>query len=249
MQPESRDWYLSAMGVVQYRLRGSSGAGASGGNHESGIPKEETRLSRGQQPVVTGGHKSDDGAAAILKSLVAEKFEALSGSVKTAVPAEETPVEKDRGKPEASVAFRLAYWRPSEDLLVIDSWPRGLGQESQRMQLLANVLKSIRRKPHLLPPPEFIDWPVGGDASLPAASAYLTMFIKGRYQQAPFKWLLAMGEDSATCLGCASGTLETSPAPKLIEGVEVICTYSLTEMIERPACKRDVWQAIRFLSA
>lgn len=249
MQPQLRDWYLSTMGVVQYRLRGASGASPKHVSAEPGVTREKTSIRDALQgPGATSHHEHGAGGAATLKSLLAGDDKAANGLPEASASAREIPAEKDRDQAEASVAFRLACWRPSEDLLVIDSWPRDPGLESQRLQLLANVLKSIQRKPDQLPAPEFIDWPIGGDASLPAAGAYVTMFVQGRYQQAPFKRLLAMGEDAARCLGRTTGTSAITP-PELINGVEVIYTHSLSEMIERPSCKREVWQAIRFLSA
>lgn len=248
MASDARDRYLSALGVVQYRLRAASNdrisrqSASLGGvearvNPSDGTPGTTLPACEGRADVIPRG----DPVMKPARAAVALEDASISTS-------NSSPRAEDQGHAEISVAFRLACWRLGEDLMVIDSWPRDQGQESQRLQLLGNVLHSIRRKPQQLLAPEFIDWPIRGDTSLAAARAYLTVFVKGRHRQVPFKWLLAMGEDAAMCLGRASAASNTPSAPVVIGDVEVIYTHSLTEMIESPSRKREVWQAIRFLA-
>lgn len=250
MPSDSRDWYLSTLGVVQYRLRGDSDGRVSGQseNFEGVMARANpSEVTPGPLGPGSGGRANTvpPGSPAIDHARAARALDDASAPVPTAIS---NPEEGKQARTENSVAFRLACWRAGEDLMVIDSWPRGLGAENQRLQLLGNVLKSIQRKPQQLLAPEFIDWPIGGDTSLSAACAYLSVFIKGRYQQAPFRWLLAMGEDAVACLGRANGALPTPSPPTAIEGVDLICTHSLTEMIEAPSRKREVWRAIRCLA-
>ena len=248
MASDARDRYLSTLGVVQYRLRAVS---------NDRISRQSVSLGG----LVAGVNPSDGTPGTTLlacegRADIAPRGDPVMKPARAAVALEDAPIStsnsspraEDHGLAENSVAFRLACWRVGEDLMLIDSWPRGLGAENQRLQLLGNVLKSIRRKPEQLLAPEFIDWPIRGDTSLAAARAYLTVFVKGRHRQAPFKWLLAMGEDAAMSLGRGGAASNTPSAPVAIGEIEVIYTHSLTEMIELPSRKREVWRAIRFLA-
>lgn len=281
MEPELRDWYLSTLGIVQYRsllrqqLPGSAQSGAEppadpvivqdvsadlvldDSNHPSGHAGPESKV--GTMPESLRDLVTDDKVNQIT---VSEPGVGMAVSLGSPQPGEIVTEEK--------ISFRLACWRPSEDLLVLDSWSIGQGNDNRRSQLLANILKSINRRPGNLMQPEFIDWPLVGQGSLSAAQDHLVMFIQGRYEQQAFKWILAMGEDVRLCLGeprlepglqlipdldsgerlANSGGRSVKGASRttLNCGAEVVFTYALSEMIERPECKKDVWAVIRFLS-
>lgn len=260
MEPELRDWYLATLGVVQYRLRSADTACFAA----SDAALNEQVKAQAAEPVLDA---PDDGV--IAAQVAVKEATGLPGarqrpphSVK--LPAENEPsasVGSDGGElgkapdglPEEPVTFRLACWRPSEDLLVIDSWPPGRGQDPQLLQLLMNILRSVRRLPESLKPAEFIDWPIPGDwlmsekRGVAAAQDHVAMFLQGRYEQQPFKWLLAMGDDLHRYLIPHQSQRPSAVRQRLSCGAEAIFTHSLTNMISAPQCKKDVWAAIRFL--
>ncbi len=260
MEPELRDWYLATLGIVQYRLRSAD---------TTCFPANDIALNQ-QVPGQPAKHvleASDDGVKAAQVAIreapgLPAAIQRPPHSVK--LPAENAPPTGagsdggalDRtpdGLPEEPVTFRLACWRPSEDLLVIDSWPTGRGQDPQLLQLLMNILRSVRRLPDSLKPAEFIDWPIPGDRQISekrgiaAAQDHVAMFLQGRYEQQSFKWLLAMGDDLRGYLMPHQAQTPSAVRQQLSCGAVAIFTHSLTEMISAPQCKKDVWAAIRFL--
>jgi hypothetical protein len=251
MDAELRDWYLSTLGIVQYRPWSPPAevrqADSELGNTKN-IDKQSKVLSTDQTGAIPRELKSE-ALPQSLKDLVADVVDqSVVSTTTTGVKTRSDSTPLDSANEEA-ISFRLACWRPSEDLLVLDSWPIGQGTDNRRSQLLANILKSIGRRPATLMQPEFIDWPLGPEKSLLAAQDHLSMFIQGRYEQEAFSWVLAMGEDVRSCLTQA----ELAPEKKLSRlplacGAEALVTYSLNEMIETPAYKKDVWAIIRFLA-
>ncbi|RLA45116.1 MAG: hypothetical protein DRR06_08060 [Gammaproteobacteria bacterium] len=259
MESELRDWYLSTLGIVQYRLRSvaqtqtdadsqniqSSNAGQSGNAGLSG--------NEGSAPLVSQliAENTTIEVSANRPSLTTELFADQSAevNVQRADPLAEQTHPQSLAEAQANlVSFRLACWRPCVDLLVIDSWPVGLDSDDQLSQLLVNILKSIGRVPESFAQPEFVDWPMGSDGSLTAAQDHLAMFLQGRHEKQPFKWLLGMGRDVRSCLenDKQAGT-ELDSRLLLDCGAEAILTKSLSEMIATPECKKEVWAAIRFL--
>lgn len=257
MEPELRDWYLASLGIVQYRLR-SLDSTAVAANAASGHRQTEQRIMEAPD----GGVAEAQVAAMAASGLPAAK-ERPPHSVKLTNEDPQpvtTTSDGNNGQrpdaiPEESVTFRLACWRPSEDLLVIDSWPPGRGQDPQLLQLLMNILRAVQRLPESLNPAEFIDWPIPGDRLMPdtrgvaEARDHVAMFLQGRYEQQPFKWLLAMGVDIRRYLETPHLSREPDEVSQHLGcGAEVIFTHSLSNMISSPQCKKDVWAAIRFLS-
>lgn len=255
MEAELRDWYLSTLGIVQYRpwsppaerVQAVSEQGYSENENTRHIENKSQSLTLNQDaasqrtPKAGAFHRS-------LKDLVADVIDQGLVNAATTDPKAASDSGQLESVPEQAIAFRLACWRPSADLLVLDSWPLGQGADNRRSQLLANILKSIGRRPPTLMQPEFIDWPLGPEKSLLAARDHLSMFIQGRYEQQAFSWVLAMGEAVRSCLIQTESELEREPSRlSLASGAEALFTHSLSEMIATPACKKDVWAIIRFL--
>ncbi len=252
MEPELRDWYLATLGIVQYRLRSADrtcfAATDAGLNEQVNLDAPDDGVGAAQEAIkeATGLPGARQRPPHLVKLPAENEPSASVGS-----DGGELGKAPD-GLPEELVTFRLACWRPSEDLLVIDSWPPGRGQDPQLLQLLMNILRSVRRLPESLKPAEFIDWPIPGDwlmsekRGVAAAQDHVAMFLQGRYEQQPFKWLLAMGDDLHRYLTPDQG--QTSAVRQRLScGAEAIFTHSLTSMISAPQCKKDVWAAIRFL--
>jgi hypothetical protein len=248
VESELRDWYLSTLGIVQYRTRAKSPVQNLSGT-------ELVEVERKANPARKDNLVRKDNSASVpssLRDLLEPSKDKQERGEPGPAPVVQIPVPKV--EEEDTVSFRLACWRPSEDLLVIDSWPMGQDSDNRLSQLLVNILKSIQRRPDTSVQPEFIDWPLGDERSLSAARDHLAMFVQGRYEQKPFKWLLAMGEDVRRCLSSdeSKSKSELEPGPEFPNlpldcGAEAIFTHSLSEILARPECKKDVWANIRFL--
>jgi hypothetical protein len=236
-----RDWYLSMLGIVQYRLRPREGA---------------ANIDTGQTGSDLVGEKNTDGSVDAV-AMPGKRVKPAPGErapARSELELDDQPVEvEDLTQSDSiddSIAFHLTCWRPSEDLLVIDSRLPGTDDERQTAQLIANILRSIGRLPDQLAEPESINWPLTNDSGLSAAQEHVSMFLKGRYQQQPFTWLLAMGSEINLCLADSIQTHNAnSVGQRLACGADVIFTHSLSDMIETPICKKEVWSAIQFLCA
>lgn len=230
MTAASRDWYLAALGIVQYRPRALMVAAS--GVDDTGVTAPATAEPRAPT------------AASDLMAVPPRLPRA--GPTAPAQPATAAP---------ATLSFRLACWRPVADLLVLDSMAPRQPVDPDRLQLLTNILRAIRRWPDTLPAAEFIDWPLG---STPGgrvdAATLLAMFLQGRCQQQPFRWVLAMGEVAALLL-----TDQQQPAPAdwrqhrgqrmaLAIGATAIFTPGLGDMVADPTTKAITWAALRFLA-
>lgn len=170
------------------------------------------------------------------------------------VAAQERP-EPPAGPPDTASAeelapVRLACWRPTADLLVLDALPPGQHPERERLTLLANILRAIDRLPGALPAAEFIDWPSlpGGDRSLSGAREALALFLAGRMTREPFAWVLVMGEPARRWLsGCESSEAEARIS--LADGrAQAIPIPGLGDMLADPQLKALTWRAIRGLA-
>lgn len=234
------------MGIVQYRLRDTAGGQPTSVAEkiEKAVVNDPQAVRKPVSPVVAG--EAFDTAATLPP--VDGRRAINSGSEE---PVADQVAAEINEQDQTALAFRLACWRPSEDLLVLDWWPPGLGADPQRLQLLANILQAIQRGLDPLPAPEFVDWPLGGNVSRPAAQAHITMFLRGRFEKSPFRYLLALGSDTRDLLGShdAEGGVKdgVEETDRPIKGFEMICTHSLGEMLDDPHCKKNVWAAIRKL--
>ena len=118
-----RDWYLASMGVVQYRPRAPVWDGVE---PEHSVAPDF-------------GAASSDGAsrlefAAELPSTPSERI----------IQPEAAPVPP-LSAAEEPIAFRLACWQPTEDLLIIDSLPPGEEIGAARARLLGNIVAALLR--------------------------------------------------------------------------------------------------------
>lgn len=228
MAAASRDWYLAALGIVQYRPRTVAAAG-SGDTADVPVAAEPS-LAEPRVPMAVG-------------ELLASPPR-MAPAAPTQPPAQES----------ATLSFRLACWRPSADTLVLDSMASRQHPDADRLQLLTNILRAIRRLPASLPAAEFIDWPLGSAPGGRAeAATLLEMFLHGRCQQQPFRWVLAMGEVPALLLGqrqpeAADWRQRLGQRMDLAIGATAIFTPGLGDMVADPATKAIAWAALRFLA-
>ncbi len=119
------------------------------------------------------------------------------------------------------------------------------------MQLLANLLKAIKRLPSSgLPPAELIDWPAtrGGDTDEAGARALLSVFLDTRIKKHGVCWVLLMGESAAAYAGREVEPFSVAGRRELSGGAMAIICHSLATMLRHPATKAETWYAIRGLS-
>lgn len=148
---------------------------------------------------------------------------------------------------EQEITFSLSCWHVSDDLVVINSLPYGQRASRDELELLANILRAIACFPGHLPRVEFIEWPLtpGGDSDFDGAQTQLSMFLQGRHEARPYRWLLAMGEDLALLLTQQAGEGGAALPP---EAATLIVIPSLQAMLAEPLSKREAWQAIRSIT-
>ncbi|MGB1238022.1 MAG: hypothetical protein ACPG4U_07405 [Pseudomonadales bacterium] len=166
-------------------------------------------------------------------------------------PLRHTPLIAKSNR-EAPV-MRLAFWQ-FEQVLVIDTLPahsRGNQTPQQYQQLLQNMLLAMGCNNHLLTQPYYWNWPTlagvsidqGWDQALSGVQHKLAKVFQG---YAP-KLTLLLGEHAAQMV------LEREDEFDALRGIvfslrsetKTLTTYSLTQMLSIPDCKRDVWQDLQ----
>ena len=149
---------------------------------------------------------------------------------------------------QENISFTLACWQVSDDVLVLNGFAHGERADRTQLELLANILRAIGQLPSSLPAAELIEWPPslksspGTESTLAGAKTQLSMFLLGRQQVRPYRWLLAMGEEPARLL-----TQDDGASPPEAGSAETLFIPSLQTMLAEPLCKREVWQALRHL--
>ncbi len=160
------------------------------------------------------------------------------------VPQDEQPAITEQPVEQESIRFTLACWQVSDEVLVINGFAHGERANRTQLELLANILRAIGQLSANLPAAELIEWPLspGAESTLSGAKTQLSMFLLGRQQVRPYRWLLAMGDDPARLL--SKGENESSTES---DSAETLFIPSLQAMLTEPLCKREVWQALRHL--
>lgn len=272
MSEQLRARYLSALGLVQYRPRVGR-AVERGRTDIKGTQKRFPQQDPGRGVIDSdsagppGRHFEARGAdnANLGREhldLLASALVAPSVAAAT-VEAKNAEAQTDTGQDPISVgstgpAFRLACWRVSEQLLVIDSLQPGERPDSRCVTLLGNILKAIGQQPDLLAPVEFFDWPLspGADASLAGARISISSFLRGRISQEPFRWVIGMGGAAIQCLVPETGLSDRDihksdfrgESFPLFSGARLLCVPGLSEMLTDPSCKALTWETLRFLN-
>ena len=157
-------------------------------------------------------------------------------------PQDEQPTITERPVEQESISLTLACWQVSDEVLVINGFAHGERANRAQLELLANILRAIGQLSANLPAAELIEWPLspGAESTLSGAKTQLSMFLLGRQQVRPYRWLLAMGNEPARLLSKGESSIEEGSA-------ETIFIPSLQGMLAEPLCKREVWQALRHL--
>lgn len=234
MTPDLRDWYLSTLGIVQYRPREVDAV-------ELPFHVELTAAS----PVV---QTPPVGAVDQIVELLQTTEE------KPAVePAKaDQPLKKNEQQAVKHLApFRLACWQPCDDLLVLNAFPPDSAPSTDESALLVNLLRTISRCSEDSLSPEFIDWPLshGELSDLAAAKTLLSVFVDVRIRKRGVLWVLLMGELPAALLLPSQQLYPEAIGivAELAGGGRAIVVPSLQEMLKVHISKRDTWRAIQHL--
>lgn len=182
MPANLRDWYLDALGIVQYRSR-DEGAVDIPFHMES-----QTQPESQPQP----------------QSKIVDVREVLETApeAKVVKPASTEAIEKAGTpvvEPEAIQSIdplRVACWQSGEDLLVINAFPPGNVPLPEELDLLYNLLRAIGRLDNDKPTADYIDWPLtpGEPADLQGAKSMLSVFLDSRIRKCGVLWVILMGE-------------------------------------------------------
>jgi len=273
---EQQDWYLSMLGINQYRQR-------LPGEAVFATAASQAAATTSALPANTGGAAvNPHGGGQVLQRDIVTSLagirEALQGEPVSASPAakpvavsENTPVLESKNKPattppeiasvqkapqdeqpiipeqpveQESLSFTLACWQVSDEVLVINGFAHGERVNRTQLELLANILRAIGQLSANLPVAELIEWPLspGAESTLSGAKTQLSMFLLGRQQVRPYRWLLAMGDEPARLLSKGESGSSTES-----DSAETLFIPSLQSMLAEPLCKREVWQALRHL--
>ena len=285
---EQRDWYLSMLGINQYRQRlpgepvfntGASQVAAKALPASSGAASN-TQLSATASPggpvsaselisSLAGLREALQGEPAPIKPAPnqpaarkpAEALAEISKSVPLEAPEKSAaPIIQQAAQPtiveqtseqiveQENISFTLACWQVSDEVLVINGFAHGERVNRTQLELLANIVRAIGHLSSSLPAAELIEWPPslksspGAESTLAGAKTQLSMFLLGRQQVRPYRWLLAMGDEPARLLAQDDGA-----SPAEAGSAETLFIPSLQSMLAEPLCKREVWQALRHL--
>ena len=281
---EQRDWYLSMLGINQYRQRlpgepvfnagasqvaakalpASSGAASNAQLSSAASPGEPVSASE-LISSLAGLRETLQGEPAPIKLAptqpVAKEPAVALAEISKSMPLEEpekspAPIIQQTAQPtiveqtseqieeQENISFTLACWQVSDEVLVINSFAHGERADRTQLELLANILRAIGQLSSTLPAAELIEWPLnpGAESTLAGAKTQLSMFLLGRQQVRPYRWLLAMGDESARLLAKDDGV-----SPPEAGSAETLFIPSLQTMLAEPLCKREVWQALRHL--
>ncbi|RLA41381.1 MAG: hypothetical protein DRQ64_02400, partial [Gammaproteobacteria bacterium] len=176
-----------------------------------------------------------------------EKSLSLEESEKSPTPITQQAAQPDIPEPleePENISFTLACWQVSDEILVINGFAHGERADRTQLELLANILRAIGQLSSNLPAAELIEWPLSpsAESTLAGAKTQLSMFLLGRQQVRPYRWLLAMGDEPARLLA-----KDDAASPPESDSAETLFIPSLQAMLAEPLCKREVWQALRHL--
>ena len=250
-----RDWYLGALGVVQYRPRDElEDTQATAANEvEYSIAEDiDGRRSDPSQHKYTNEHHpgSPTRVSGAFEEQRKQANEALAPP-KAAKPIRRQSATRTPERAAESsdyIQFRLAFWQPSDAVVVFSAMPPRLRPGPAQQTMLTNLLKAIGQLPQPLGSAELIDWPLsqGSLATLQGATDLLGAFLDVKMRLKPFQYALLMGEVAARVT--AGAKLAPGDSAALACGAQGIVTHSLHDMENNPALKRDTWSAIKHMA-
>ncbi len=153
---------------------------------------------------------------------------------------------------KAAPIMRLMIWQ-FKDVLVIDSVPthtRGTMASQQYQQLLTNIVNALQYDSQLLQPngqPFVLNWPTLAGSSIDqgwdqAVSAVQHKLAKVLHNYQP-KLALLLGEHSTQIVMNVDEPFDDLKGMvfSLRSDIKAIAGYSLTQLLNVPSCKRELW--------
>jgi hypothetical protein len=153
---------------------------------------------------------------------------------------------------KSAPVMRLMIWQFKE-VLVIDSVPthtRGTMASEQYQQLLTNIINALQFDSQLLQPngqPFILNWPTLAGSSIDqgwdqAVSAVQHKLAKVLHSYQP-KLALLLGEHSAQMVMNVDEPFDDIRGMvfSLRSDIKAIAGYSLTQLLNVPSCKRELW--------
>ncbi len=243
MSANLRDWYLDALGVVQYRSR------------EEGVVDIPFHVELQPQPEPS--QQSEEVSIAAIPTMLesapqASTTESTSKQSMQKVPGQ--PVEPDVIQPLDP--FRVACWQSGDDLLVIHAYPPGNVPLPEERDLLHNLLRAIGRLGADIPAADYIDWPLtqGEPADLQGAKSMLSVFLDTRIRKCGVLWVLLMGELPARLLMPSQTAGEQVAYEEVLGetedlpgGARAVVIPSLQDMLTTVSSKQIAWRALQNL--
>lgn len=160
---------------------------------------------------------------------------------------------KPRQNREETPSFRLAFW-VFEQVVVIDSMPpQGrLGQNLDRHQTLCiNMIRAMGTSPNLVASPYVLPWPIlvgdaldqGRTVASEAVRYKLEKVLKGH---AP-RPIIVLGESAAKMVMQREENIDEMRGMvfNYRSDSKVVISHSLTQMLQIPECKKEVWQDLQ----
>lgn len=255
---QRRHQYLSALGVTSWLPRAELPGAAPSADWVAGFLYGDFADTDGQ--VADLDDNIDD--AKVLSPTVAPVTPAsLKLDVPRAVDVPKTPTTPavlvdepavtERVRPVRSKAprFRLAFWHFG-DVLVVDSLPpagRDQALVQRQGKLCFHLLKALGFDVPAQVTPYTLAWPMLAGEQLDQGpdQAQLAVAHKLRKLQAeqPCRWVLMLGEAAAQMVMARDESLEQLKGMRFSLSTQTyaIASLSLTQMLQIPECKQDVW--------
>jgi len=206
MNSELRNWYLSTMGITQYIPKDSmpvaqsvspANALVEGAVAESTVVESiEAKSAVSPSIEIADLESHSSSTEASVNSLPSRQrpkvmIDLGEDDRSQTSPAQEAPqtatelasADDEQQEQGMAVQFRLACWQPTDDLLVIEGLEPGFQPGAERVHLLSNILRAIKRLPDSgLEQAELIDWPLaqGGPSDEQGARTLLSVFLDAR---------------------------------------------------------------------
>lgn len=212
-------------------------------------------LSTDSDPVVSNDTKihlnqTDDvsrnvGEPVSIATLLSEESPVKKETAMQAKVAEHVPV---RSEP---VRFSLSLWRIEQEILIVDSRNLQLALPTDR--LLYNMLVALGYPTSDFPKAEVIRWPMldsSENQGEDAARDMLQGYFEAQLLKRPVKYLLLMGDEAIKyVLPDIESVEHMNCSPVFIDTWSVIAirTHSLTELLQKPLLKSEVWHMIQAL--
>lgn len=230
-----RNQYLQKLGIVQYVSKDLP--------LEAAAPAILGGTEIIDQPVAsqTNTNEVQKKSMAELVNLSLEKNTELTPAIQAVSAATES---------NNDIELKFALWQVSETLLVCSAIEETL-PDPQQILLLGNILIAMGQTVGQLPQMELVEWPphpnMQGDEA--EVREFLATLIKARIDSKQTEIVLLMGDAAAQwLLTDQQKAAVTNGQVDIIEQVTALLVPSLQAMIDRPECKRQTWQTIRYLS-